>query len=415
MQEHLGIENWLISQSAEKLTEEFDNRYADLIVKVPDCSPASHIGLSAGDYLVSVNNQPAIKINLLELLAQGSSSEVDYQFYSPAQHSYINVTTNRCPLGFIHEPSSLGIVERYQHEGFSGWDDFVMLWERRNWEYLLQISSESWALRTLSTILGKFSSEYGKSAEVLFKGAALYELGDERAGITEISWFIENESHKHESYTHAIAYFYAAKWCELLEDIDGCKDWLSDANRSNRGRLERISQEVYLKKFELPSEDTHWLGKQFPTMYSLETIEKTERHNLSDILASMSNEERLPVCVMPGYRGNGPYNESMLCYRTMYKYLSHRLRPMHVLTDELNKRSDRQWWYENEEKAIEQNIPLIILHDEERTVADSLENEFSPIFYLLDNNGKIVHEGKFYQPFDYWTSLGLDTEQSKAA
>ncbi len=414
MREHLDFENWPISQSVEKLTEEFDGRYAALIVKVADCSPASHIGLSAGDYLVSVNQQPVIKINLLEFLTEGSGG-VDYRFYSHSQRSYINVTTNRCPLGFTHEPSSVGIVERYKQDGFSGWEDFELLWKRRNWEYLLQISSDSWALRALSTILGKFSSEFGKSAEVLFKGAALYELGHEEDGMREISWFINNELDNHESYMHAIAYFYAAKWCELLEDIDGCKEWLSAANRSNSGRLDRISQEVYLKKFELPSEDTHWEGQQFPAMFSLETIDKTARHKLADILASMSNEERLPVCVMPGYRGNGPYNESMLCYRAMYRYFSHRLRPIHVLTDELNKRPDRQWWYENEEAAIDQNIPVIILHDEKRAVADSLENDFTPIFYLLDNTGKIVSEGNFSEPFDYWTTLGENAEKSKAA
>jgi len=118
---------------------------------------------------------------------------------------------------------------------------------------------------------------------------------------------------------------------------------------------------------------------------------------------------------MPAYRGNGPYNESMLCYRAVYKYFSHRLRPMHVLTDVLEKREDREWWYENEEAALKENIPVIVLHDEDRSVADSLQADFTPVIYVLNSTAEIVYEGGLKQPFDYWNCFGRLPGQMKAA
>jgi len=115
--------DWLLNKTIDKLVGEFNDRDAHIIVDVADSSPAAHIGLSTGDYLVSIDGQHSINDSLLEFLVDGNGN-VDYQFYSKAQHVLINVTTIRLPLGFLHEPSSPGIVERYLREGFSGWDDF---------------------------------------------------------------------------------------------------------------------------------------------------------------------------------------------------------------------------------------------------------------------------------------------------
>jgi len=237
--------DWLLKKTIDKLVGEFNNRDAHLIVDVAVGSPAAYIGLSTGDYLVSINGQQAIGDTLEFLVAD--NSHVEYQFYSKAQHALINVTTSRLPLGFLHEPSSSGVVERYRREGFSGWDEFRLLWERRNWDHLLEISQLEPKYGVVVKLLSMFSKDFGKSAEILFRGAALYELGEEQAGIEDISWFIDNELSNHESYAHAIAYFYASRWSALTDNVEDSKKWLSAANHSNRGHLARITQEVYLK------------------------------------------------------------------------------------------------------------------------------------------------------------------------
>jgi len=227
------------------------------------------------------------------------------------------------------------------------------------------------------------------------------------------TWFINNDLSNHESYAYAISYFYASKWSALINDIDDSKKWLSEANHYNRGHLDRISQEIYLKGWEIPSTDVHWVGESFPSMYDLKAIDNTETHSLVDQLRDMRPDELLPVCVMPSYRGNGPYNESMLCYRAVYNYFSHRLRPIHVLTTELEKRTDRDWWYENEEAALRENIPVIVLHDEDRVVADTLQASFTPVIYVLNNKGVIIYEGGLKHPFHYWDCFGRLSGQMK--
>ncbi len=408
-------QDWLISSSKKKLAGSFDDTYASCLQQVACNSPAAQMNLCPGDYLVSIDGVPAYNVDILEWLLEGEG-HIEYQFFSTAKNLYINLTTNRIPLGFVAEPSSNALIARGRSQGVSEWYDFELLWKRRSWSQLLElceIFDEGDSIVT--RILQKFLPDFGRSAEVLFRGAALYELGEEQAGIEQVLWFIDNESQNHESYMHAIAYFYAAKWSELIGDADACKQWLSQANRSNRGRLDRIAHEVYLKKYELPSVSTHWSGQYFPARYELDALDGSARVSLEETLDSMRPDEYLPVCVMPSYRGNGPYNEALLCYRASFSYMAHRLRPMQVITDVRQKREDREWWYENEEAALESNIPLILLFDKNRAVADKIDTDFTPIFYLLNNKGLVEYEGQLKEPCDYWEVLGRLSPQRKAA
>ena len=49
--------DWLLYKTIDKLFGEFNDRDAHIIVDVADSSPAAHIGLSTGDYLVSIDGQ----------------------------------------------------------------------------------------------------------------------------------------------------------------------------------------------------------------------------------------------------------------------------------------------------------------------------------------------------------------------
>ncbi|WP_444936068.1 hypothetical protein ACJJIW_18955 [Microbulbifer sp. JMSA004] len=56
---------------------------------------------------------------------------------------------------------------------------------------------------------------------MLYKGASLFETNREEEGIHLISDFIDNQLSSYETFEHAIAYFYASKWCELRGDKEG--------------------------------------------------------------------------------------------------------------------------------------------------------------------------------------------------
>jgi len=50
-------------------------------------------------------------------------------------------------------------------------------------------------------------------------------------------------------------------------------------------------------------------------------------------------------------------------------------------------------------------VPIELLHDETSIVARTLELEVSPVFYLLNRQGKILYEGELNRDFDYWQAL----------
>jgi hypothetical protein len=395
---------WFIDISEEKLDTEFNETNASLIVDVARNSPASHLGLETGDYIVSVDGLYASAIDLEGRLLDGREN-IEYQFYSYSKHININVSATTVPLGIVTEASSIGIVERYRSEGFYGWGDLMVLWKRQNWNALEEASELVSSNGVISRFRRVFNKNFGISAEILFKGAAIYERGEREKGIDLIGRFIDDDLHNHETSLHAIAYLYAAKWAELNDDGDACRHWLAEANRSNGGHFERIVQEVYFKGYEAPADRYSWKGKTFPELYTLLKLGESEAVSLQETLGSMSADQLLPVCVMPTYRGNGPYNEAMRCYRAIYKYVSHRVQPMQVILDSTEKRTDRDFWYENEELAINSGIPINLLHDKEQTVANKLKLEFSPVFYLLTNKGKIHYEGPLNRAYDYWDAI----------
>lgn len=401
-------QSWLIDRTQTMLTSDFNQAYASLIVNIAANSPASQLGLDAGDFLVTVDSEQAATVNLLEKLVEADDC-ISYQFYSCAKHSYINVVASNIPLGMVTESSSEGIVEQCRQEGFTGWDNLEILWQRRNWDMLLEVSDLVSSHGLMSRLTRFISQDFNRSAEALFKGAAMYELGNKEAAIDLIFWFIDKDIDNHELSLHAIAYYYAARWMELKGDKKESKRWLAKANKSNGNKFERITQEVSLKGYESPYTRYQSVGKFFPGNYNLDTIGKSGRVSLRETLNSMRADEILPICVMPAYRGNGPYNDAMLCYRAVYGYIANRVRPMQVILDETEKRADRSAWYEHEEAALEEGIPLTLLHDKECFVAEQLALEYSPAFYLLDHEGKIVYQGPLDQPFEYWQALSSQT------
>ena len=184
-------QSWLIDLAEQKLDGEFNQPYANLIVKVAANSPASEIGLEAGDSLVSVDGAQASTTELMQKLVQPQDS-IRYQFYSHGRHVYLNVVASKIPLGIVTEPGSAAIVEQYR-EDFPGYDGLRTLWDRQNWEMLREASEELSLNHWVFRLIKIFKKDFGKSAETLFLGAAKFELGDPAAGMELISWFIDNE------------------------------------------------------------------------------------------------------------------------------------------------------------------------------------------------------------------------------
>lgn len=387
----------------EALTSSFDETYSQQILKVARNSPAELLGLKEGDYIVEINGNHASDIELYEYYARANA--IDYKFYSILSNKYISISLDSVPLGVIIEPSTKGIVNRYTQGNFYNWSDFEILWKRRSWNALFTASVAVSNDGLLDRFIRLFKKNYNISAETLFKGAALFELDEPEEGIELIGNFINEHMQNHELSNRAIAFYYAAKWAELVEDKEEYECWLEEANQCNGGKFERINQEVAIKNGGVPSVRYQWCNKHFPVSYKLNDINTNKVISLEETLESMKDDELLPICAMPSYRGNGPYDYAMCVYRNIYNYISHKMRPMHVLTDVLEKRADREWWYYNEERALATGIPINILYDEDSEIFDVLDNDSTPVFYLLNNNGVVLYEGKLGEDFHYWDTL----------
>lgn len=390
-------------KKTEALTSSFDETYSQEILKVAHNSPAEALGLKKGDYIVEINGEHASEFDLYEYYAR--ATEIAYKFYSSEDNQYISISLDSVPLGVIIEPSTKGIVNRYTQGNFYSWSDFEILWRRRNWDALYTASVACSNDGLLERFVRLFKKNYNKSAEILYKGAALFELDQPEEGIELIGEFINEHMHQHELTSRAIAYYYAAKWAELVEDKEEYEYWLEQANECNGGKFDRITQEVAIKNGDEPSVRYQWLNKTFPVLYKLNDINTNRVISLEETLENMKDDELLPICAMPSYRGNGPYDYAMSVYRNIYNFISHKIKPMHVLTNVLEKRADREWWYYNEEQAIATGVPLNILYDENSEVFDVLDNDSTPVFYFVNNKGVILYEGKLGKDYHYWESL----------
>jgi hypothetical protein len=79
--------------------------------------------------------------------------------------------------------------------------------------------------------------------------------------------------------------------------------------------------------------------------------------------------------------------------------------PLHVIVDEKDVHPHLRYALDEEKLCAKRRVPLSLLLDEDRSVAEALEMERSPVFYLLDRRGNVVEEGQPREPGDYWEAL----------
>ena len=71
---------------------------------------------------------------------------------------------------------------------------------------------------------------------------------------------------------------------------------------------------------------------------------------------------------------------------------------------ETERRADRAYWFENEDEALAQSLPLEVLLDENGEVTSVVEPKGSPFIVALDRSGVVLVEGAMEQ-IDLWDAL----------
>ena len=48
-----------------------------------------------------------------------------------------------------------------------------------------------------------------------------------------------------------------------------------------------------------------------------------------------------------------------------------------------------------------------MLFNENQSVASRLNLCFSPVFFIINKNGEVIHEGALDEPYKYWKALNI--------
>lgn len=389
-----------IIESEIIIKENSRQKISALVIKsISRLSPGAQLDIEVGDFLLSVNNKPAANIDLRDELLKKQSLE--YLFFREKKDDFYLVKTKSVHLALDMEATSEAIVNFASPFRYHNWSQLKILWEREDWASLLRASDKKKFLLVLLNLLMRlFNSSFCTPAE-LFKGVALFELGQVDKGIKLINRFIEHGLSNHESFTHAIAYFYLSKWYKSINKIEQHERYLDYASQSNAGEFELISREYenYFNQEEAPK--NKWEGKSFPRFDDLKYLQEAGKVDLPSIIENIPEKKYLPICVMPGYRANGPYDNTMHSYRSMYSWVQAWMLPIHVIYGEGNEADIPAWWKDNELKAIEEKIPLVQLLDSNNQVFQELNIYFSPHFYIISSKGMVVYEGSLEEPSNY--------------
>ncbi|MBL4774385.1 MAG: hypothetical protein JKX98_12645 [Alcanivoracaceae bacterium] len=63
--------------------------------------------------------------------------------------------------------------------------------------------------------------------------------------------------------------------------------------------------------------------------------------------------------------------------------------------------------YENEKISRQQYIDIHMLFDENQLIASRLNLCFSPVFFIINKNREVIHEGALDEPYKYWKALNI--------
>lgn len=379
-----------------------------LISEVAPNSPAYLIGMREGDYLISIDGKNVRNQTSLEELEP--SEQHRYVIYSSKNQTLTQFSIDPVPLGIMIVPTSYQIVEQLHIWNFDSWDELRLLWERGDWDALLKASNRLSFDGLRSMILRLFFKNFGYTAAMVYKGAALFELGHEKIGIELINNIVSRNLDRYETQEHAIAFYYLAKWHALIDERNQSRKYLAEAEYYNSGDFGKISEEARNAGIAPNTNRYDWLSKTFPTDYSLPIVGCNEMITLSDSLNNMDNDQLLPVCVMPSYRGNGPYNSALLCYKKIFPYLDQKLLPIQIIADNITDDSSENWRYSEESELEKSNIPFNRLYDENLVVSSALKIRVSPVLYLLNNRAEVIYEGSLDNSYDYWKAFALTSQ-----
>lgn len=294
---------------------------------------------------------------------------------------------------------SLPFLLRQIKAGDFEWEDFERFWNENEWEYLRQglasIKSHPIIVWLFKLILRR---DLNNTPELLFKGALHYHEGRKAEAHTLIEQFIDDAMEGYTTNFHAIAYYYMGL---LSDDADTRADYFYYADYHNRSRLTKINQQLISEGMTPDTDDN--VSLMFPTDLTLPNLHRPNVTSLKTIIHA-GKHQLTPICVMPGYRANGPYQHVLETYQQMWPYFKNHINPMIVLADEYDDKSFTDYWLGGERKIYAANIPLTVMMDTDNLASNALDLTGTPTLFVINQQGDVIQQG-LSEPMDYWRLL----------
>lgn len=365
-------------------------RHRCLEVKsVARCSPAGQAGVVPQDLLVSVNGQAAASLD--PKLYRSPARRRTYLFFSPASQERVEVACSGIEPGLELKRTPESIAAGYKPESLDP-APLLELWEAGSWPALEKLS-------------GQVLAAHGTrdTPALLLHGGALFEQARFEQGFALVLEYVRSYvSHWTQDYAGVAAYYLA-----MRKRMDGDKaaavQLLADAYET--APFDRLADALVSLGQERPSTPVLWLHRQFPEDYELETIEGARRTlTLSEALLGLPAGRLFLVCLLDGYRANGPYNDFMRRFLEFATYFKPFLAGLHVITEDRERRPDRSYWFEWEDKARAAGAPFEVLLDPPGALGQTVSPPGSPYVVALDGRGAVLAE-RDLEGIDLWAAL----------
>ncbi len=374
------------------------------VSRVASPSPAAHAGIGRGDLLVEIDGKPASSVTADPESHMASARA--YRFHLPAKGEEVSLRTTGIALGATLRPTTQAIVARCRRR-MAEPENLALLWEAGEFASLEALAADTLRRRRrplVSLVRLVVRVPANDTPAYLLWGAALYELGRREEAARVFDEYDELYAGNWTTNYMAVSAYYRARQALDSGNRDLALERLEQAHAQHDfDRIADLAEQLSGVRPERPSV---WRGRPFPLRYELPILgDGARRASLEAALASMGAGQILLVCLLATYRGNGPYNVFVARYRHAAVHLREHLHGLHVITMRPDRSARSPHYYAEEDRAVADGLPLVVLHDIDGAVTEVVDPEGSPWIFALDRTGAIVHD-EIDDATDLWDALG---------
>lgn len=378
-----------------------------VITKIAKSSPAAAARVQEGDWLIEVDGRAASQVDYTTFCDVNKQHQ--YVFLQHRPRRKVVLTTTGAPMGILTRPTSEAI-RKLTEQGKGVPSEYDQdLWESGEWDLLELVARDALS----PTLVGRLISlvlrdiQYDHPCAPML-GAALYEKGQIEEGMIYINKYLDKYSSHYTVNYAAIALYYKAR--EIYKQ--GQREEAVEL-------LERVLE--YLDVDCVTSLYEQWTGRPkppdvditdtpFPTDYLLRELTSEREVELSETLGLLEPGRILFICLLGGYRTNGPYADWIKKFQRLHTFFPDIVSGMHVLTASKQPPEEMKPWMQAEEEAIRAGVPIRVLLDEHDHVAESMGIDSSPYVVALNNQGIIVHRNR-PDDVEWWDMLAKLSSQ----